>query len=190
MFFVIISWVIFKCEDLSYCLSYLKAMFGGFSSGTLQYGKPVSSEKLRHPSGASPSRKHTAAEAFRRKNGKTLRRKRNGDDSGKDRLLSGNSASVRGLPCGCHLQSLPVFPFLIGECNEKKKKTPEKRISGPGKEKEKQTEQGPDRSFLALVFGGTAATFLAPKREFSDRENRARQAVPEAFNGCCPGRKL
>lgn len=33
MFFVIISWVIFKCEDLSYCLSYLKAMFGGFSAG-------------------------------------------------------------------------------------------------------------------------------------------------------------
>ena len=27
--------------------------------------------------------------------------------------------------------------------------------------------------FLALVFGGTAATFLVPKREFSDRENRA-----------------
>lgn len=24
--------------------------------------------------------------------------------------------------------------------------------------------------FLALVFGGTAATFLVPKREFSDRE--------------------
>ena len=33
MFFVVISWVIFKCEDLSYCLSYLKAMFGGFSAG-------------------------------------------------------------------------------------------------------------------------------------------------------------
>ncbi|MFQ9395364.1 MAG: hypothetical protein ACLR2E_16560 [Lachnospiraceae bacterium] len=30
---MVISWVIFKCEDLSYCLSYLKAMFGGFSAG-------------------------------------------------------------------------------------------------------------------------------------------------------------
>lgn len=33
--------------------------------------------------------------------------------------------------------------------------------------------------FLALVFGGTAATFLAPKREFSDRENRALQQFPK-----------
>lgn len=34
--------------------------------------------------------------------------------------------------------------------------------------------------FLALVFGGTAATFLVPKREFSDRENRALQQFPKA----------
>ncbi|MDO5424720.1 MAG: MBOAT family protein [Eubacteriales bacterium] len=30
MVLVILGWVIFKCEDLSYCLSYLRAMFGGF----------------------------------------------------------------------------------------------------------------------------------------------------------------
>ena len=30
MFFVIIGWVIFKCEDIAYGISYLKAMFGGF----------------------------------------------------------------------------------------------------------------------------------------------------------------
>ncbi|MDY3920439.1 MAG: MBOAT family O-acyltransferase [Candidatus Limivivens sp.] len=30
MFLVILGWVLFKCEDLSYCLSYLKALFGGF----------------------------------------------------------------------------------------------------------------------------------------------------------------
>lgn len=34
--------------------------------------------------------------------------------------------------------------------------------------------------FLALVFGGTATTFLVPKREFSDRENRALQQFPKA----------
>lgn len=34
--------------------------------------------------------------------------------------------------------------------------------------------------FLALVFGGTVATFLVPKREFSDRENRALQQFPKA----------
>ncbi len=33
MFLVIIGWVIFKCEDLSYGLSYLQAMFGGLSGG-------------------------------------------------------------------------------------------------------------------------------------------------------------
>lgn len=33
MFWVILSWVIFKCEDLGYCASYIKAMFGGFSAG-------------------------------------------------------------------------------------------------------------------------------------------------------------
>ena len=33
MFFVIIGWVLFKCEDMSYGLSYLKAMFGGFGTG-------------------------------------------------------------------------------------------------------------------------------------------------------------
>lgn len=33
MFLVVISWVIFKCEDLTFCVSYLKAMFGGFSAG-------------------------------------------------------------------------------------------------------------------------------------------------------------
>lgn len=30
---VVIGWVIFKCEDLSYAWSYLKAMFGGFGAG-------------------------------------------------------------------------------------------------------------------------------------------------------------
>lgn len=30
MFLVIIGWVLFKCEDLGFCLSYLRAMFGGF----------------------------------------------------------------------------------------------------------------------------------------------------------------
>lgn len=35
LFFVILGWVIFKCEDLSYCLSYLRAMFGGFGAGFL-----------------------------------------------------------------------------------------------------------------------------------------------------------
>lgn len=29
MFFVIVGWVIFKCEDMAYSLAYLKAMFGG-----------------------------------------------------------------------------------------------------------------------------------------------------------------
>lgn len=32
--------------------------------------------------------------------------------------------------------------------------------------------------FLALVFGGTAATLVMPKRDFSDRENRALQSFP------------
>ena len=30
MFFVVIGWIIFKCEDMAYGISYLKAMFGGF----------------------------------------------------------------------------------------------------------------------------------------------------------------
>ena len=30
---MIIGWVLFKCEDMSYGLSYLKAMFGGFGTG-------------------------------------------------------------------------------------------------------------------------------------------------------------
>lgn len=33
LFFVMIGWIIFKCEDMSYGLSYLKAMFGGFGAG-------------------------------------------------------------------------------------------------------------------------------------------------------------
>lgn len=33
MFLVVISWVIFKCEDLSYGISYLKAMFGVSGAG-------------------------------------------------------------------------------------------------------------------------------------------------------------
>lgn len=33
LFFVVISWVIFKCEDLSLCGSYLTAMFGGNGAG-------------------------------------------------------------------------------------------------------------------------------------------------------------
>lgn len=33
MVLVIIGWVLFKCEDLSYCFSYLKAMVGGFHAG-------------------------------------------------------------------------------------------------------------------------------------------------------------
>lgn len=33
MFLVIISWVLFKCEDLSLCGEFLKAMFGGFGTG-------------------------------------------------------------------------------------------------------------------------------------------------------------
>lgn len=32
MFFVVLGWVIFKCEDLGFCLSYLRAMFGGFGA--------------------------------------------------------------------------------------------------------------------------------------------------------------
>lgn len=36
--------------------------------------------------------------------------------------------------------------------------------------------------FLALVFGGTAATFLVPKREFSDGKTGA-AAVSESFCG-------
>lgn len=35
MFFVVIGWIIFKCEDMAYGLSYLKAMFGGFGQGFL-----------------------------------------------------------------------------------------------------------------------------------------------------------
>ena len=33
MVLVILGWVLFKCEDLSYCFSYLKAMVGGFHAG-------------------------------------------------------------------------------------------------------------------------------------------------------------
>ena len=33
MFFVVIGWFIFKCEDMAYGISYLKAMFGGFGQG-------------------------------------------------------------------------------------------------------------------------------------------------------------
>ncbi len=33
MFIVVIGWVLFKCEDLSLCISYLRAMFGGFGAG-------------------------------------------------------------------------------------------------------------------------------------------------------------
>lgn len=33
MFFVVIGWIIFKCEDMAYGVSYLKAMFGGFGQG-------------------------------------------------------------------------------------------------------------------------------------------------------------
>ncbi len=33
MVLVIFGWVLFKCEDLSYCFSYLKAMVGGFHAG-------------------------------------------------------------------------------------------------------------------------------------------------------------
>lgn len=33
MFFVVIGWIIFKCEDMEYGISYLKAMFGGFRQG-------------------------------------------------------------------------------------------------------------------------------------------------------------
>ena len=33
MFFVVIGWIIFKCEDMAYGISYLKAMFGGFGQG-------------------------------------------------------------------------------------------------------------------------------------------------------------
>lgn len=33
MVLVIFGWVLFKCEDLSYCFSYLKAMVGGFHTG-------------------------------------------------------------------------------------------------------------------------------------------------------------
>lgn len=33
LFFVIIGWVLFKCEDMAYGMSYLKAMFGGFGAG-------------------------------------------------------------------------------------------------------------------------------------------------------------
>lgn len=35
LFFVILGWVLFKCEDLGYCVSYLKAMFGGFGQEIL-----------------------------------------------------------------------------------------------------------------------------------------------------------
>ena len=64
MFFVVISWVIFKCEDLSYCLSYLKAMFGGFSAGLFNTESFLSSEKLRYSAGDSDSGLHQAAEVF------------------------------------------------------------------------------------------------------------------------------
>ena len=33
MVLVVFGWVLFKCEDLSYCFSYLKAMVGGFHAG-------------------------------------------------------------------------------------------------------------------------------------------------------------
>lgn len=33
LFFVVIGWVLFKCEDMTYCVSYLKAMFGGCGAG-------------------------------------------------------------------------------------------------------------------------------------------------------------
>lgn len=33
MFFVVIGWIIFKCEDMAYGIAYLKAMFGGFRQG-------------------------------------------------------------------------------------------------------------------------------------------------------------
>lgn len=33
MFFVVIGWIIFKCEDMASGISYLKAMFGGFRQG-------------------------------------------------------------------------------------------------------------------------------------------------------------
>ena len=33
MFFVVIGWIIFKCEDMADGISYLKAMFGGFGQG-------------------------------------------------------------------------------------------------------------------------------------------------------------
>lgn len=33
MFFVVIGWIIFKCEAMAYGISYLKAMFGGFRQG-------------------------------------------------------------------------------------------------------------------------------------------------------------
>lgn len=33
LFLVVISWVIFKCEDLSFCWEYLSAMFGGSGAG-------------------------------------------------------------------------------------------------------------------------------------------------------------
>ena len=33
MFFVVIGWIIFKCEDMAYGILYLKAMFGGFRQG-------------------------------------------------------------------------------------------------------------------------------------------------------------
>ena len=33
MFFVVFGWIIFKCEDMAYGISYLKAMFGGFGQG-------------------------------------------------------------------------------------------------------------------------------------------------------------
>ncbi len=32
---VVIGWVLFKCEDLSFCISYLRAMVGGYGSGFL-----------------------------------------------------------------------------------------------------------------------------------------------------------
>ena len=33
LFFVVIGWIIFKCEDMAFGISYLRAMFGGFGQG-------------------------------------------------------------------------------------------------------------------------------------------------------------
>ena len=62
----------------------------------------------------------------------------------------------------------------------KERKAPEKEYLALERKNEDRQNKVLTGLFLALVFGGTAATFLVPKREFSDRENRALQLFPKA----------